>query len=135
MADDIQQGWNRVKQVLQDALERPEDERGPFVLAACGDDRELKGEVESLLVAHVAAGSFAQEPAIAALAPSAAVSLRDGAWSEHRLQRGARLGHYEILSGIGKGGMGEVWKARDTSAEVAIKTLPEEPCTRLRSPC
>jgi serine/threonine-protein kinase len=45
-----------------------------------------------------------------------------------RLQRGARLGHYEILSAIGKGGMGEVWKALDATLrrEVAIKTLPEE---------
>ncbi len=41
---------------------------------------------------------------------------------------GTTLGHYEILSAIGKGGMGEVWKARDTtlSREVAIKTLPDE---------
>jgi eukaryotic-like serine/threonine-protein kinase len=43
------------------------------------------------------------------------------------LQPGDRLGHYEILSAIGKGGMGEVWKARDTTLqrEVAIKSLPE----------
>jgi serine/threonine-protein kinase len=83
--------------------------------------------VESLLVAHVAAGSFAQGPAIAALAPSAAVLLRDGTRAEYRLQQGARLGHYEILSAIGKGGMGEVWKARDTTLrrEVAIKMLPD----------
>ena len=41
---------------------------------------------------------------------------------------GARLNHYEILSAIGKGGMGEVWKARDgiLCREVAIKTLPPE---------
>ncbi len=41
---------------------------------------------------------------------------------------GTQLGSYEILSAIGKGGMGEVWKAKDTKLgrEVAIKTLPEE---------
>src|SRR6476646_1414249 len=39
---------------------------------------------------------------------------------------GRRIGHYEILSAIGKGGMGEVWRARDTRLrrEVALKTLP-----------
>ena len=41
---------------------------------------------------------------------------------------GNKLAHYEIVSAIGKGGMGEVWRARDTKLgrEVAIKTLPEE---------
>ncbi len=41
---------------------------------------------------------------------------------------GKTLAHYEIVSALGKGGMGEVWRARDSKLgrEVAIKTLPEE---------
>ena len=41
---------------------------------------------------------------------------------------GTKLGSYEILSPLGKGGMGEVWRAKDQKLgrEVAIKTLPEE---------
>ncbi len=44
------------------------------------------------------------------------------------MQPGTKLAHYEILSAIGKGGMGAVWHARDSKLgrEVAIKTLPEE---------
>ena len=44
------------------------------------------------------------------------------------MQPGTQLGHYEIVSALGKGGMGEVWRARDQKLgrQVAIKTLPEE---------
>jgi len=49
------------------------------------------------------------------------------------LSRGDKLGHYEILALLGEGGMGEVYRARDTALkrEVALKVLP---ATFLRDP-
>ena len=51
------------------------------------------------------------------------------------LSKGTRLGPYEILSPLGAGGMGEVYRARDTRLErtVAIKVLPERFTTDLES--
>ena len=43
------------------------------------------------------------------------------------LAAGTKLGHYEIIASIGKGGMGEVYRARDRrlDREVALKVLPQ----------
>ena len=43
------------------------------------------------------------------------------------LKAGTKLGHYEVVSSLGAGGMGEVYRAKDTKLgrEVAIKVLPE----------
>jgi serine/threonine protein kinase len=44
------------------------------------------------------------------------------------IKTGTRIGSYEIVSPLGSGGMGEVWRAHDTriDRDVAIKVLPEE---------
>ena len=48
---------------------------------------------------------------------------------------GTQLGSHEIIGLLGKGGMGEVYRARDLKLkrEVAIKILPEEVCARPRA--
>ena len=45
-----------------------------------------------------------------------------------QIEPGRSLSHYEILAPLGKGGMGEVYRARDTKLgrEVAIEIRPEE---------
>jgi tetratricopeptide (TPR) repeat protein len=106
--------WQRIKAVVADTMERPIPERAEFVALACGNDTSLRREVESLL-------SQSHETLDRCAAKIAAPSL------ETDQMIGARLGAYEVLSEIGRGGMGAVYLARRADEtfekEVAIKLL------------
>ncbi len=116
--------WQRIEPLYYDALERPAHERAAWLATACAGDMELQREVEALLAANEEASGFLTTQAL----HLAAHSLAAGEMPTRPLSAsvGQRLSHYQVLSRIGAGGMGEVYLARDTSLErhVALKLLP-----------
>ncbi len=113
--------WQQVEQVCHAALARPPDSRAAYLDEACADDEDLRRDVESLLVHEEAAAIFLSTPAI----DVAVGAIAQAPW---RSLIGHSLGPYLIEAPLGAGGMGEVFRARDTKLdrEVALKILPPD---------
>ena len=99
--------WRFLEQIYRAAVERPAGERAEFLKQACPDE-DLRREVESLLRFEHKGDTFMQQ----------------SPWAQPpELAPGMRLGPYAVESPLGAGGMGEVWRARDTrlGRSVAVK--------------
>ena len=112
--------WQQIEQLYHAALEREESHWAPFLEKACGGDEPLRKEVEGLLAHEQEAGDFMEAP----IPEVAAKVLAEG---QAQSVVGRQIGSYKILSLLGAGGMGQVYRASDTKLgrQVAIKVLPD----------
>ena len=123
MNQPVMDHWTTVKRIHQSALDVDPSERAALVDGLCGGDEALRREVHSLLTYATDAESFLERRAadiMTATAPS-------GEPHETALV-GRTVSHYQVLSLLGAGGMGEVYLACDSRLDrtVALKILPGE---------
>jgi Tol biopolymer transport system component/tRNA A-37 threonylcarbamoyl transferase component Bud32 len=113
--------WKQIDDLVQAALERAPEDRATFLERACRGDQDLRREVESLLVYDKGYSEF-----INALPDDVIAEMI--AAEPGQSMTGRTLGHYQIVSLLGAGGMGEAYLAEDTllDRKVAIKLLPPD---------
>jgi WD40 repeat protein/serine/threonine protein kinase len=117
------QNWQKVEELLHEALTVAEEQRAAFLDAACGSDGDLRAELESLLlVGDEMSVDYLKSPLAGELGRN--IERLDPASALSAGQLFAQ--RYELIRKLGEGGMGQVWLAEQVSPvrrQVALKLI------------
>src|SRR6266568_5678259 len=122
--------WKKIEELYHSAREKEESQRVAFLNEACAGDEALRREIESLLAEEKREAGFLESPALE-------IAAKEMSQDQTRSLLGQRVGSYQVLSLLGAGGMGEVYRAQDTKLNrpVAVKFLRQnlaDPAARRR---